>query len=346
MKNKWKKWTMTLLGTTLAVSLTACGGSATTSSTDKPKDQSTAKSADQSKKQFKIGISQIVEHPALDAAKKGFIDYLNEHGLKDGEQVKYDAQSAQGDMNNATSIAQKFVSDKEDLILAIATPTAQAAAKATKDIPIVITAVTDPVSAKIVSSMDKPGGNITGTSDMNPIKEQLSLVKELKPEAKKLGVLYNSGEANSVVQVEQAKKLAPDLGLELVERAVTNSSEVKQAAESLSGIDAIYVPTDNTIVSALDTVLAVAQKQKLPVIAGEGESVKKGALITYGIDYYQLGRQTGEMAEKILKGEAKPGDMPIQTQKNLKLIVNTKAAEQFGITLPKTLLDKANEVIK
>jgi putative tryptophan/tyrosine transport system substrate-binding protein len=340
MKNTWKKWAMTLLGATLAISLTACGSATPSSSTDKSKDQSAAN------KQFKIGISQFVEHSALDAAKKGFIDYLNENGFKEGDKVTYDIQNAQNDMSNATSIAQKLVSDKDDMILAIATPTAQAAAKATKDIPIMITAVTDPVATKIVSSMDKPGANVTGTSDMNPIKEQLNLVKEIKPEAKKVGVLYNSGEANSVVQIELAKKIAPTLGLELVERAVTNSSEVKQAAESLTGIDAIYVPTDNTIVSALDTVLAVAQKQKLPVIAGEGESVKKGALITYGIDYYQLGRQTAEMAVKVLKGEAKPAEMPIETQKNLRLIVNTKAAEKTGITLPKALVDKANEVIK
>ncbi len=230
------------------------------------------------------------------------------------------------------------------LILAIATPTAQAAAQATKDIPILITAVTDPVAAKIVTSMEKPGTHITGTSDMNPIKEQLSLIKEIKPEAKKVAVLYNSEETNSVVQMEEAKKLAPKLGLEFVERAVTNSSEVKQTAESLSGIDAIYVPTDNTVVSALDSVLMVAEQIKVPVIAGEGDSVKNGALLS--IDYYELGRQTGEMAVKILNGDAKPADMPIHTQENLKLIVNKKAAERFGVTIPQKLLDGADEVLQ
>lgn len=348
MRKQWKKWAMGMLGASLALSLTACGGGSSTSqpaaTPEKPAENTSTPAA--SEKQLKIGVTQIVEHPALDAAKKGFVDYLNENGYKEGEQVTYDFQSAQGDMNTATSIAQKFTGDKVDLILAIATPTAQAAAQATKDIPILITAVTDPVSAKIVAAMDKPGANVTGTSDMNPIKEQLSLITDVKPEAKKVGVIYNSGEANSVVQIEQVKALAPELGFEIVERAVTNSSEVKQAAESFSGIDAIYIPTDNTVVSALDAVLMVAEKLKVPVIAGESESVKSGALLTYGIDYYELGRQTGEMAVRVLKGEAKPADMAIETQKDLQLFVNKKAAERFGVTLPQQLLDQADEVIE
>ncbi|RXT13570.1 ABC transporter substrate-binding protein [Ammoniphilus sp. CFH 90114] len=343
MRKQWKQFAMGVLGFSLALSLSACGGGGSSSqpaaTPEKPAETTEVK-------QLKIGVTQIVEHPALDAARKGFVDYLNENGYKEGEQVTYDFQSAQGDMNTATSIAQKFSGDKVDLILAIATPTAQAAAQATKDIPILITAVTDPVVAKIVPDMDKPGANVTGTSDMNPIKEQLNLIKEIKPDAKKVGVIYNSGEANSVVQIEQAKALAPELGLELVERAVTNSSEVKQAAESFSGIDAFYVPTDNTVVSALDTVLMVAEQLKLPVVAGEGESVKNGALVTYGIDYYELGRQTGEMAVRVLNGEAKPADMAIETQKNLQLFVNKKAAERFGITLPQKMLDDADEVIE
>jgi putative tryptophan/tyrosine transport system substrate-binding protein len=342
MKKVLRKWTIGLFTTCLALSLTACGGASKPASTT---DSSSNSASGSNAKKIRIGVTQIVEHPALDAAKKGFVDYLNENGFKENEKVVYDFQSAQGDMNTATSIAQKFASDKVDMILAIATPTTQAAAQATKEIPIVFTAVTDPVVTKIVKSMDKPGGNITGTSDMNPIKEQLQLIKEVKPQAKKVGVIYNSGEANSVVQIKLAKSLAPQLGLELVERAVTNSSEVKQAAESLSGIDAVYVPTDNTVVSALDSVLMVAKKSRIPVIASEGESVKKGALLTYGIDYYELGRQTGQLAVKILKGEAKPGDLPIETQKNLKLIVNQKAAKDFGVDIPKSLLDKA-EIVK
>jgi len=342
MKNRIKKWALGLLGTTLALSLAACGGS---SSSPEPKQGEQKESAANGEK-VTIGISQIVEHASLDAAKKGFIDYLADNGYKEGEQVTYDFQNAQNDMNTATSIAQKFAGDKVDLILAIATPSAQSAAQATKDIPILFTAVTDPVVAKIVGSMDKPGANVTGTSDMNPIKEQLSLIKEIRPEAKKVGVIYNSGEANSVVQIDIAKKVAPELGLELVERTITNSSEVKQAADSLANVDAIYVPTDNVVVSALDSVLMVAEKGKIPVVAAEGDSVKNGALITYGIDYYELGKQTGAMAVKVLKGEAKPADMPVETQKDLKLIINKKSAERFGVTLPEELLSRANEVIE
>lgn len=334
-----KKWTLSLLGTTLALSLAACGGS---SSTTQPEPEEPAASGDK----VTIGISQIVEHASLDAARQGFIDYLAENGYKEGEQVTYDFQNAQNDMNNATSIAQKFAGDKVDLILAIATPSAQSSAQATKEIPIFFTAVTDPVVAKIVGSMDKPGANVTGTSDMNPIKEQLSLIKDIRPEAKKVGVIYNSGEANSVVQIDIAKQVAPELGLELVERTITNSSEVKQAADSLSNVDAIYVPTDNVVVSALDSVLMVAENGKIPVVAAEGDSVKNGALITYGIDYYELGKQTGAMAVKVLKGEANPADMPVETQKDLKLIINKKSAERFGVTLPEELLSRADEVIE
>ncbi|RXT06511.1 ABC transporter substrate-binding protein [Ammoniphilus sp. CFH 90114] len=349
-KGIWSKAFTGLFGILLATSLTACGGSTTQepaapTTTEPQKTETAAPAPAEPAKTFKIGVTQIVEHPALDAARKGFVDYLNENGFKEGEQVTYDFQSAQGSQDTAMTISQKFVADKVDMILAIATPTAQSAAQATKDIPILITAVTDPVSAKIVASSEKPGANVTGTSDMNPIKEQLELIKEVVPTAKKVGVLYNSGEANSVVQVDIAKSIAPDLGLELVERAVTNSSEVKQAAESFSGIDAIYVPGDNTVVSAIDTVLMVGEQTKIPVFAAEGESVKNGALMTYGLDYYHLGRQTGEMAVKILKGEAKPGDMPIETQKDLQLILNLKAAERFGVEIPASVLERANEKI-
>lgn len=312
----------------------ACGGG---------EDPTAASSANKS---VRIGVSQIVEHPALDAAKKGFIDYLNEKGYEEGTRVTYDFQNAQGDMNTSIAIGQKFASDRPDLIFSIATPTTQAVAQTIKDIPVLFTAVTDPVSAKIVSNLEQPGGNITGTSDMNPIKEQLSLIKQVRPEAKKVGVLYNSGESNSVVQIELAKQIAPELGLEIVERAITNSSEVKQAAESLGEIDAIYITTDNTVYSALDTIFMVAETHRLPVVAGESEAVKKGALITFGIDYYELGHQTGEMALKVLSGEAKPEGMPIETQKNLKLYVNKKAAERFGIDLPQSLLEQADEVIE
>jgi len=300
-----------------------------------------------SEKVKNIGIIQIVEHPSLDAARKGFIDALKAKGYEDGKQVKFDYQNAQGQPSTLTTISQKFVNDKVDMMFAIATPSAQAAAQQTKDIPILITAVTDPVDAGVVKSMDKPGTNVTGTTDMNPVKEQLELVKQVKPDAKKVGIIYNTGESNTEVQIKIAKKAAPGLGLELELVGVTNSSEVKQAADALAAkVDAIYVPTDNIVVSAIDSILKVAEQAKLPVVVGEGDSVKKGGLITYGLDYYQLGYQTGEMAVKILKGEAKPQDMAVETQKEMKLIINKKAAAAMGVQLPEELLKKADEVIE
>ncbi|MDI3280625.1 MAG: ABC transporter substrate-binding protein, partial [Bacillota bacterium] len=292
------------------------------------------------------GVMQIVEHPALDAARQGFIDALAEKGYVAGKNVTYDLQNAQGDMSIAQTIARKFVDDKVDLILAIATPTAQAAANATRSIPILITAVTDPVAAGLVKSLEKPGTNVTGTSDMNPVKEQLALVKEVAPQARRVGIVYNAGETNSVVQVEMARKAARELGLTVVEVTVTGSSGVYQAAQSLVGrVDAFYVPTDNTVVSALESVLKVAETHKLPVIAGESESVKRGALATFGIDYYRLGRQTGEMAIQVLQGKD-PAQMPIQFQKDLELTVNLKAAAAMGVKIPEAMLKRAAQVIK
>ena len=296
--------------------------------------------------QITIGISQIVEHPALDSAQKGFIDGMTAAGYVEGEDVVYDIANAQNDKNNALTIAQKFVNDKVDMIFAIATPTAQAAAQATTDIPILITAVTDPVAAGLVETLDAPGGNVTGTTDMNPIAEQLELVKKFVPDAKKVGVIYNSGEVNSEVQVEIAKEVAGDLGLEIVEASVATSSDVSQAAASLVGrVDAIYIPTDNTVVSALETVLQVAEDNKIPVIAGEGDSVERGALATLGIDYYELGKQTAEMAVKVLKGEA-PASMVIETQKNMQLYINKTAAKNMGVEIPADLLKEADKVFE
>ncbi|NLO89235.1 MAG: ABC transporter substrate-binding protein [Clostridia bacterium] len=294
--------------------------------------------------QVKIGITQIVEHAALDAAREGFIDALKEEGYEEGKNVVYYIENAQNDKSNAMTIAQKFVSDKVDLILAISTPSAQACAQATKDIPILITAVTDPVAAGLVKSMDNPGTNVTGTTDMNPIYEQLELIKKFVPDAKKVGVIYNAGEVNSEVQVNMAEEAAGKLGLEAVKVTASTTAEVSQAAESLAGrVDAIYIPTDNTVVAALDSVIKVGEKNKIPVISGEGDSVKNGAMATYGINYYELGKQTGKMAVKILKGED-PSTMPVEKQKNLKLYINKKAAEAMGVEIPSDLLEQADEI--
>ncbi|MEL4504865.1 ABC transporter substrate-binding protein [Luteococcus sp. H138] len=292
------------------------------------------------KDEYTIGITQIVAHPSLDASKAGFKKALTDAGLK----VTYDEQNAQGDQATATSIATKFNDAKLDLVLAIATPTAQASAQAITKTPILFTAVTDPVSAQLVSSMDKPGSNITGTSDMNPVAEQIALIKKIKPSAKSVGILYSSGEVNSEVQVKAAKEAAAKEGLEVVTKTITNTSELQQAAQSLSA-DAWYLPTDNNVVSGLDSVLATAESKKIPVVAGEGDSVKKGALITYGIDYTKLGEQTGKMAVKILKEGADPASMAVETQTDPKLMVNETTAKKIGITIPAELQGKA-EVVK
>lgn len=299
-----------------------------------------------SNKVIKIGISQLVEHPALDSAREGFIEALKEAGYEDGKNIKIDFQNAQNDITNAQTIARKFVDEKVDMILAIATPAAQAAANVTKDIPILITAVTDPVSAGLAESLEKPGGNVTGTTDMNPVAEQIKLIKDLVPNAKKVGILYNAGEINSKVQVDIAKQAAAEYGLTIVEATVSNSNEVSQATQSLMGrVDAIYVPTDNTIVSSIGAVIKVANDHKIPVIGSERGQVEAGAIATKGIDYKELGKQTGRIAVEIIKGK-KPQDIPIEGAKVVTLIINQKAAETIGLTIPKDILDNADEVIK
>jgi putative tryptophan/tyrosine transport system substrate-binding protein len=294
---------------------------------------------------LKVGIIQIVEHPALDSASEGFRDVLEENGYIEGENIIYDYQNAQGDMSIANTIANKFAWEKPDLILAIATPTAQAVANTIKDIPILITAVTDPVAAELIETMEKPNTNVTGTTDMTPVAKQIELLLKLKPEAKNIGILYNAGEVNSVVQVEIAKEVCLELGLNLVEATADNSSSVYQAAQSLSNrVDAIYVPTDNTVVSAIESVVKIAEDYDLPLIVGEEDSVKRGGLATEGLSYYQLGRQTGEMALRIINGES-PENMPIESQKQTRLVINEDAAKKMGVVIPEELKEIADEII-
>jgi len=325
----------------LLVCFTACGGN------EKEETSLTSETeTSEPEKVIKIGILQLVEHPALDAAREGFIEALKESGYEDGKNIKIDLQNAQGDVTNAQTIARKFADEKVDIIFAIATPAAQAAANVTKEIPILITAVTDPVSAGLAQSLEKPGGNVTGTTDMNPVADQIKLVKELVPNAEKVGILYNAGEINSQIQVDIAKETAKELGITIVEATVSNSSEVNQAAQSLVGrVDAIYVPTDNTIVSAIGAVIKVANDNKIPVIGSESGQVEAGAIATKGIDYKDLGKQTGRVAVEVINGK-KPQDIPIKGSENISLIINQKAADAIGLTIPKELLDKADQVIK
>jgi putative tryptophan/tyrosine transport system substrate-binding protein len=289
------------------------------------------KKEDSSKKEFNIGITQFAVHPSLDAATKGFKQALKDKGIN----AKFDEQNAEADMNNTQTIANNFVGNKVDLIFANATPSAVSALNATKNIPIVFTSVTDPVGAGLVKSFDKPGANITGTTDNHPDATGKTIgfiTDEVK--ATKIGVIYNSGEQNSEVQVKQVKELVEKKGAKLVKVSVSTSAEVKQAAESLVGrVDAIYIPTDNTVVSALDSVISVANSKKIPLFVGELDSMKKGAVAASGFNYYDIGYQSGVMAAEILKGEKKPSEIPVELPKTLKLVINKKAAAAQGLTV-------------
>ena len=294
-----------------------------------------------SKDTVTVGIVQIVEHAALDVASKGFVDGMAAKGFKEGQNVVYDRQNAQADQSNLRTIAERFINNKTDLICAIATPAAQVVANATQDIPIVATAVTDYEAAKLVKSNAKPGTNVTGTSDMNLVEAQLDLILKLVPATKTVGVIYNSSEVNSQVQVDLLKGCAKAKGVEIKEATVNNVNDIQQAARSLLGnVQAIYVPTDNVLASAMPALAMVTEEAKLPVIAGEGGMVKSGGVATLGLDYYKLGKQSGEMAADILSGKAKPQDMPIQTQKEFNIIINEENAKKIGLTIPKEILDK------
>lgn len=285
-----------------------------------------------------VGIVQYMDHSALDAAREGFISALKENGYVDGDNITIDLQNAQGDQSNLSTISDRFVSNKVDLVLAIATPAAQSIAGKTTEIPILATAVTDFVSAKLVDTAEAPGGNVSGTTDMNPIKEQIDLLTKLAPEAKTVGVLYTSSEDNSILQAKLAKETIEKKGLKYVEVTVSNSNDVQQATQSIVGqCDAIYIPTDNTFASAMPVVYGVTAKSKTPVICGESGMVDNGGLATLGINYKKLGYQTGLMAVKILKGEAKTATMPIESASEFDFAINGQVAKEIGLTIPADL---------
>ncbi|MCR5176935.1 MAG: ABC transporter substrate-binding protein [Anaerovibrio sp.] len=297
-------------------------------------------------KKHSIGIVQLVEHDALDAANKGFVDALKERGFEEGKNIIIDNQNAQADQSNLQNIGQRFISNKVDLIYAIATPAAQTVANLTKETPIVGCAITDYEAAKLVKSNNAPGGNVTGTSDMNPIKEQIDLLIKLCPNAKTVGCVYTSSEVNSEIQYKAMKEYAESKGLKVEAATISTVNDIQQAVQSLvNKVDAFYVPTDNVIASAMPTMVSVTSAFKKPVICGESNMVKAGGLATYGVDYYQLGRQAGMMAADILEGKSKPDAMPIQFAKSLKAVVNKTEAEKLGITIPQDVLKDA-EVIK
>ncbi|WP_091607321.1 ABC transporter substrate-binding protein [Arthrobacter koreensis] len=291
----------------------------------------------------KIGISQLMDIEALDDTREGFIKGMSENGYPEGEGVEYDYQNAQGDQATATQIAAGFASSDLDLVFAIATPAAQSVAQAVGNIPVVFSAVTEPVEAGIVDSWDAPGANITGTSNLGPVEDQMALIKELAPNAKTIGVVYSSGEVNSRVQVDLAREAAEELGMELKEAAISATSEVQQAAQSLD-VDALYVPTDSHVVAAIDSVVEAAETKQIPLVVGDAASVEAGGVATYGLDYEQLGYQTALMAIKILEGED-PAGMPVEKQTESLLVLNKSAAARMGITLPQDMLDAADTVI-
>lgn len=290
----------------------------------------------------RIGITQFQEHPALDDTRIGFIEALEAAGYKIGQDIIIDYQNAQGDASMIAAIADKFVGGNYDMIYAIATPPLQAVAARTQNIPIVFGGIRDPIDVGVVESFERPGSNITGTSHWIPVSEQIKLVQEIMPGVDRIGVIYNSGELNSVVQVEEAREWARSQGINLVERTVTSTADVMQAAESLVGsAPVIFIPTDSTVVAAFESVVAVAERFKIPVIASDMATAERGAAAAYGADFVQLGRQAGDIALRILFEGADPAVTPVETQAVQDLAVNIGAAERMGLTIPEDVLNRA-----
>ncbi|RLE32352.1 hypothetical protein DRJ58_05455 [Candidatus Acetothermia bacterium] len=287
---------------------------------------------------IKIGITQIVDHPALNAVRQGIIDVLTEAGYVEGEDVVYIFGNAQGDFTVAISIAQNFLAQKVDLVVSIATPTSQAAVQVFKDtdVPVVFSAVTDPVGAGLTGYP-----NVTGTSDMIDVRGDLELLQELIPGLEKVGMVYNPGEANSAILTDMAIKASKDLGIEIVTAAAESTAAVPLAAQSLLGrVQALYVTTDNTVVSALEAVVDVAVKGRLPLLVADPTSLERGALLCTGFDYYDHGRMTGEVVLEILKGTP-PSEIPVKYQKGTQLWLNLDMAERIGFVFPESVKDKA-----
>jgi putative ABC transport system substrate-binding protein len=285
------------------------------------------------KEKISVGITQIVEHPALDAARDGFLEVLKASEF--GDRLDIEIKSAQGDMSIAQNIAQSFVESKKDIILAIATPTAQAAYNATKEIPILITAVTDPIAAGLT------GTNITGTSDATPIDKQFELMKKLIPKSKKVGIVYNMSEQNSEIQVNNAKAICGNYGIEIEAVGISSVNEMAQALDMLlTKVDVIYTPTDNLVASAMPLIVEKSIKAGVAVIGAESAHVEAGALATQGINYYNLGKQTGEMAIEVLRGK-KASELEIKTLDETELIINVESAKKLNIELNPELKEQA-----
>lgn len=319
-----KRFLATVVAVTTALALTACGSSSTNTTTDDKSAESTDDTT------YKIGVLQLTQHAALDKANEGFIAALDESGIK----YEVDQQNASGEQSACQTIAEKLVNDGNDLIYAIATPAAQAVAGVTSEIPIVLSAVTDPAESGLVASNDAPGGNVTGTSDLTPVKEQIELLKQILPDAKTVGILFCSSESNSEIQAAMAREACEANGLEHIDFTVSSSNEIQTVVESMVGkVDVIYAPTDNTIAAGMPTVSMIATDNGLPIICGEQGMVDAGGLATYGIDYYQLGYMAGQMAVEILRDGTDPATMPIGylSADQCELSVNDETAAALGI---------------
>lgn len=315
---KMKKWITTGLLTASLLALAACGESSNTS-----EENDGIKT---------VGVLQLVEHGSLNAAYEGFKEGLAEAGYTEGENLTIEYQNAQNSQDNLKSMSERLVNASPDLLLGIATPAAVSLANETTDTPIVVTAVTDLVGAKLADSNEEPGRNITGTSDMVPIEQQINLLLSIVPDAKTIGIMYNAGEANSKIQADLAEEALKAAGVDVKVLTANTTNDVQQVTTSLAkDVDGIYVPTDNTFASAAAIVGEVAKETKTPIVAGSVEQVDDGALATYGIDYKSLGIQTGKLAAKILDGDAEPATTPVETADNLELVVNEEMAAALGI---------------
>lgn len=315
---KMKKWITTGLLTASLLALAACGES-----------NNASEGNDGSKT---VGVLQLVEHGSLNAAYEGFKEGLAEAGYTEGENLMIEYQNAQNSQDNLKSMSERLVNANPDLLLGIATPAAVSLANETTDTPIVVTAVTDLVGAKLADSNEEPGRNITGTSDMVPIEQQINLLLSIVPDAKTIGIMYNAGEANSKIQADLAEEALKAAGVDVKVLTANTTNDVQQVTTSLAkDVDVIYIPTDNTFASAAAIVGEVAKETKTPIVAGSVEQVDDGALATYGIDYKSLGIQTGKLAAKILDGDAEPATTPVETAENLELVVNEEMAAALGI---------------
>lgn len=290
-----------------------------------------------------VSVNQFVEHPSLDTILQGFKDYFTERNLD----VKYNVHNAQANMATTVQIASQIAGENPDLVVGITTPSAQACAQKIRHIPVLATAVTDMVGAGLVKSLEVPGGNVTGTTDMLPVAKQIALIKEIHPTAKRIGVIFNAGEANSVTLVNLAKAACESSGMTLEEATVLNSAGVYPAAKSLAGrVDAVWLPTDNTVISALESAIKVFTESKIPLYTADNESVKRGSVAALAFDYYKLGYQTGAMAKRILFDGADVATMPIESLQELDLHINQTAAKSMGVTIPDTVLERAAQIYK